>query len=209
MSSASSAEATVKTGATAGRDAADVPALPDAGTIVIGLGNPLLGDDGIGWRVVEAIRGRGVAVAPIAAATPDGAVGSAVQFDCLAVGGLALMERLVGFRRAILVDALLTGRDAPGTVRRIRLADLPDREASHLDSAHDASLSVALAAGRALGADLPDEIEIVSIEAARVHDFVEELTPAVAAALPEAIATVLAILGDGATAPAAGRPGTA
>ncbi len=150
-------------------------------TIVIGLGNPILGDDGVGWRVVEALGER---------LGPD----APVELDRLAVGGLGLMERLIGFRRAVLVDAIVTGLDPPGTVRRLALEELPGRGAGHVDGAHDASLSDALAAGRALGADLPDDIAVVSIEADRVDEFGEVLTPPVAAAIPAAVEAALAAL---------------
>ncbi len=73
-------------------------------TIVVGLGNPLLGDDGVGWQVVNALAGRLAPLAPT------------VELDRLAVGGLGLMERLVGFERAILVDALVGGETRLGGV---------------------------------------------------------------------------------------------
>jgi hydrogenase maturation protease len=200
-------------------DGNGVTPAPTGVTLVVGLGNPLLADDGIGWRVAEAVRARlaedaaqtPLAGAPVRArpagnpvlARPAGNPVLAadpqfadVEVDNLAVGGLTLMERLVGYRRAILVDAMVTGAYPPGTVRRFSIADIPGREATHLDSAHDASLAVALAAGRSLGADLPADIAIVAIEAVRVDEFVEELTPAVAAAIPAAVEAVLAAIGE-------------
>ncbi len=165
---------------------------PAGVTLVVGLGNPLLADDGVGWRVAQALLARLVAD-PVLAADPPYAD---VEVDHLAVGGLALMERLVGYRRAVLVDAMVTGRHPPGTVRRFSIADIPDREATHLDSAHDASLATALAAGRSLGADLPTEIAIVAVEAVRVSEFGEELTPEVEAAIPVALDAVLAAIGE-------------
>jgi hydrogenase maturation protease len=72
---------------------------------------------------------------------------------------------------------------------------IPGREASHLDSAHDVSLVTALEAGRALGALLPDDVAIVTIEAVRVGEFSEAMTPEVAAAVPVACARVLELLG--------------
>ena len=166
---------------------------PPAGvTLVVGLGNPLLGDDGVGWRVAQALAAR-LAVDPVLAGDPA-YVG--VEVDHLAVGGLALMERLVGYRRAVLVDAMATGDHPAGTVRRLSIADIRGGEATHLDSAHDASLASALAAGRSLGADLPTEIAIVAVEAVRVDQFGEELTPEVAAAIPAAVDAVLAAIGE-------------
>jgi hydrogenase maturation protease len=159
-------------------------------TLVVGLGNPLLADDGIGWRVAMEVGGR---LASDAALAADPAFAD-VEVDHLAVGGLALMERLVGYRRAVLVDAMVTGEHPPGTVRRFAVAEIPGREATHLDSAHDASLATALAAGRSLGADLPADITVVAVEAVRVTEFGEELTPEVEAAIPAAVEAVLAAI---------------
>jgi Ni,Fe-hydrogenase maturation factor len=45
-----------------------------------------------------------------------------------------------------------------------------------------------------MGANLPDDIMVVGIESPYVYDFSEELSPAVAAALPAAVKTVLDLL---------------
>ena len=149
-------------------------------TIVIGLGNPILGDDRAGWLVADAVEAAGQR--------------RGVVVERLAVGGLTLMEHLIGFERAILVDAVVTGSDPPGTVRRLALDALPGGEAGHVDSSHDATLRMALEAGRALGASVPDALEIVTIEAATVLEISEELTPEVALAVPVAADVVLRLL---------------
>ena len=159
-----------------------------ASTIVVGIGNPILGDDGIGWRVVEEVERRWAAE-PRAGAEPP-----PVVFLCVALGGLSLMERLVGAGRAILVDAVRTGDRPVGTVFAIPLAELVPGVSGHLDNAHDASLPVALAAGRSLGAQLPAEITVVGIEAHRVEEFSEELSAPIVAARSAAVEAVLAIL---------------
>ena len=74
------------------------------GPIVVGVGNPLLGDDGAGWLVADAVE----------AALGDGVTRDRIAVERLAVGGLTLMEHLIGHRRAVLVDALVTGVDPPG-----------------------------------------------------------------------------------------------
>ena len=161
--------------------------------LIIGLGNPLLADDGVGWRVVEALADRlGL---EIGARDP----GACIELDRMALGGLTLMERLVGYRRAILVDAVAGGGEPAGTVSVRPVADLERGAAAHLDSSHDAPLSAALDAGRGLGAQLPSEIIVVGIEAARVDTFDERLSPAVAAAVPDAVTRVLALWGGGAS----------
>ena len=159
-----------------------------ASTIVVGIGNPILGDDGIGWRVVEEVERRWAAEPRAGAELPP------VVFLCVALGGLSLMERLVGAGRAILVDAVRTGDRPVGTVFDIPLAELVPGVSGHMDNAHDASLSVALAAGRSLGAQLPAEITVVGIEAHRVEEFSEELSAPIVAARSAAVEAVLAIL---------------
>jgi hydrogenase maturation protease len=148
---------------------------PDAqrpSTLVIGLGNPILGDDGVGWRIAGEVERR------IRGKTER------VEVDCVALGGLSLMERMIGYDRVILIDAITTGAEPPGSVRCFSLDALPDTAATHSGSAHDTSLQNALQVGRAMGAPLPDDILVVGVEARSVCDFSEELTPAVAAAVP-------------------------
>jgi hydrogenase maturation protease len=156
-------------------------------TLVVGLGNPILGDDGVGWRVAEEVERR-------LSADPglSSSVGP-VEVDLLAVGGLSLMERLVGFERAVLVDAVLDGRP-PGTIAVGTLAETDGRLTGHLDSAHDAPLNAALEVGAALGARLPEMLSLVTISARRVSEFDEHMTREVAAAVAPAADEVVALL---------------
>jgi hydrogenase maturation protease len=153
-------------------------------TLLIGLGNPILGDDGIGWRVVQAVE----AALPAAAA---------VEVDYLSLGGLSLMERLIGYERAIIVDSIQTRAGQLGQVHVFNLATLPDLAAGHTTAAHDTSLQTALALGRRMGESLPEEVLVVAVEAERVYDFSDELSEAVAAAIPAARAAVLGLLPAG------------
>lgn len=154
--------------------------------LIIGLGNPILGDDGVGWRVAEEV-GKFLATAPKSASLPG------VEIDCLSVGGLTLMERLIGYRRAIVIDALALGTEA-GRVFSFALEELPDRSAGHLNSAHDTSLLNALRVGRLMGAELPECVHVVGIEASSLYEFSETLTPKAAAAVPLAVQTVIELL---------------
>jgi len=159
-------------------------------TLVVGLGNPILADDGVGWRVVDALEAR-------LAADADRTTAGRIELDRAAVGGLALMERLVGYERAILADAILDGTPV-GTVSARPLGRVVTGQAGHLDSAHDASLVEALTAGRALGAPLPTAIDVVGVAVAEVDVFGDRLSPAVAAAVDPAVEAILALLDGGA-----------
>ncbi len=154
-------------------------------TLVIGLGNPILGDDGVGWRVAETVS---------ASLPANNGCGRHVEVDCYALGGLSLMERLIGYERAIIADAIQTSDGKPGNIYCLSLDDLPDLSAGHTTAAHDTSLQTAIRLGRAMGAMLPDEISLVAVEARRVYDFSEELSPAVAAAVPRAAQIIMRLL---------------
>lgn len=155
--------------------------------IVMGLGNPLLGDDGVGWRVADEVERR-LAAGPSAGPEPS------VEIQRLGVGGLRLMECLTGYEMAILIDAAEFPDRPIGEVRTCPFEDLADHAAGHLDSAHDASLRTALALGRKLGANLPGSILAVTVQARQTSDFSEELSPEVAAAIPAAADAVLALV---------------
>jgi hydrogenase maturation protease len=152
-------------------------------TLVIGLGNPILGDDGVGWRVIEQV----------ARATVDR---SDVEVDCVALGGLSLMERLTGCERVILVDSIFTGEKPIGTISLFLLNELPDLSSGHTTAVHDTSLRNALKVGRSMDIPLPldEDVLIVSIEAENVYDFSETLSPPVEAAVPHAVEAVLQLI---------------
>jgi hydrogenase maturation protease len=168
-------------------------------TLVIGLGNPILGDDGVGWKIAETVKQRlGTESSARLPVRPVGTKSihylSSIEVDCLSLGGLSLMERLVGYERAILIDSMETGQSPVGSVRTFPLASLPDPTAGHSSSIHDTSLITALKTAESLGADIPKRVDVVAVEAQNVYDFSEELSPPVAAAVPEAVQAVFDLL---------------
>ncbi len=153
-------------------------------TLVVGLGNPILSDDGIGWQVEEALRRQGAGSAPEAA----------IDILHACVGGLALAELMTGYDRVIVVDAIVTGQALPGTVSHFTLADLPGTLNS--SSSHDTSLRLALQMLRACGAHVPPEsaVAFVAVEAQDVWTFGEACTPAVKQSIGAAAAVVAHLL---------------
>ena len=156
-------------------------------TIVIGLGNPILTDDGVGVKVAYELE------KAIGSKIPDN-----LTITEASVGGLRLMELLIGYDRVILIDAIMTrpnGRS--GAIHRLTLDDLRDiSPTQHSASAHDTTLVTALDAGRSMGFHLPKEFSIYAVEVENILDFCEEPTPAVAAAIPKVTAAVLEELGE-------------
>lgn len=148
--------------------------------LVIGLGNPILGDDGVGWKVAEELKEQLPPELP-------------VDVDCLSLGGISLMEHLIDYDRAILIDAFAL--DEPtGSILVLKLSDLPNYSAFHTTSSHDTSLQNAIELGRSVGAHLPHDIRVVGIATKHVYDFSNALSPPVAQAVPQATRIVLDLL---------------
>jgi hydrogenase maturation protease len=150
-------------------------------TLVVGLGNPILGDDGIGWQIAHELQ-------------QIKKIPSDVTIECLAIGGIGLMETLIDYDRAILIDAIITRQVPVGSVNQYKLENLPNITSGHMSSAHDTSLIDALRMGQSLGAHLPDDISVVTVESQKVYEFTENMTPAVAAAVPQALKIIQDLL---------------
>jgi hydrogenase maturation protease len=155
-------------------------------TILIGLGNPILGDDAVGWKVVEQVDKQ------LQSAQHE----NQEEFDIVyvSIGGLGLMEYLIDYDRAIIVDAMVSGKEVPGTISTHMLEDGFDLTTRHTTSVHDASLHDAVNLARKMDAHLPENIIIVGIETDANYDFSEALTTKVAAAIPLAVESVIDLL---------------
>jgi hydrogenase maturation protease len=144
-------------------------------TVIIGVGNPVLTDDGVGIHVAEWLR----------AALPTGLD---VTVRVAYAGGMRLMDAMVGFDRAILVDALSTGENPPGTVVHLSADDL--QHSRNSASVHDLDLCTALDFATRVGVKVPKEIEAWGVEISDATTFSEYPSPAVRAAVPHVVAEI-------------------
>ncbi|HID62659.1 MAG TPA: hydrogenase maturation protease [Anaerolineae bacterium] len=144
-------------------------------TLVLGLGNPILTDDGVGIKVVRALRPR--------VDDPQ------VTLHESSRGGLNLLDILAGYDRAIIVDAIQTRGGTAGDVYHLRASDF--EPCLHVSCAHSVDFATALELGRKIGLRLPRDITIVAVEVQDVITFGEECTPLVQVAINTAVDTVL------------------
>ena len=138
-------------------------------TAVIGLGNPLLTDDGVGLALLEALRDDGW-----------------LDVDLVDGGtwGLSLLPVLADCERVLVLDAVKAGNE-PGTVVRGRGADVP-RLYRYPLSPHQIDLTEVLAAAEMTGG-VPAEMEVIGVEPGSTDGPCLQLTDPVAAALPTAL----------------------
>lgn len=147
-----------------------------SGIRVIGIGNPLMGDDGAGLAVLEELRTAGL---PAGVELVDGGT-----------GGLTLLTLLEGAKMAIILDAIDGGRP-PGTILQPAAADLTADASPSAWMAHAPGLAEVLTLGRELGS-LP-AVHILGIQPAAVEPGVG-LSREVAAAVPAAVGRVRQLL---------------
>jgi hydrogenase maturation protease len=156
----------------------DAGADRSAPVVVIGVGNPLRGDDGAGPAVAARLRGR----------VPPG-----VELRVLAGDSAELIEAWAGRRLALIADAVRSGA-APGTVHRIEAADgeLPGLQPG--SSTHGLGLAEALALARVLGR-MPGAVVVFGIEG-ECFEQGREPGPAVLRGVEQAARRILAEIGE-------------
>ena len=144
-------------------------------TLVLGIGNLILRDDGIGPRLIQELR--------------DIIIDSDIVLQETSLAGIHLMEMLVGFDRAIIVDSIMSGGE-PGKVYLLTLQDFSAQHES-VCLHHNMDLFQAIELGKALAQPMPAEVSVVAIEAKDVTNFGEGLTQEVERAIPIALEQVL------------------
>lgn len=149
-----------------------------APVLVLGVGNALLRDDGVGLRLLADL-------------SRDGhAWHGEVEFLDGGTQGLALLDRIAGRRALLILDAVKLGA-APGTIHVLRR--WRDRVARSSTS-HESNVSELLAVSSLLG-ECPENVAIVGIEPHRIATGLE-LSDMVAQALPQAVEAARGLLGE-------------
>jgi len=150
------------------------------GTLILALGNPLRGDDGIGVAVLEALAGE--KRLPHDLILQDGGA-----------MGLEMLLTMQSYRRVIIVDAGNIDR-APGEWARLRPDDLIPKtpDVKRRATTHDDGLAEALMLGATLGI-LPPEIIIYAVQPLEMgwlpglSQPMQKAIPAVCAAILETV----------------------
>lgn len=147
--------------------------------VVLGVGNILLKDEGVGVRVVEELQRR--------YEVPDN-----VRLVDGGTQGLWLMSTIQEADRLIVIDAVL-GRQEPGTIYRLERDDLP-KGLRAKQSAHDSDLVESLNLCTLLDTG-PKSVVVVGIEPEDIQPYGLELTETVASKVEELVARVVEELG--------------
>ena len=149
-----------------------------ASTVVLGLGNPLMADEGIGVCLIERL-------AEWSADYPD------VDFVDAGTGGLSVLHYIEGRRKAILLDCAYMGLE-PGSIRRFVPDEVRSTKVLAHQSLHEADLLRIIDIARQLG-QAPSEIVFFGIEPERV-EFRQGLSGVLTSAIDRYLAVIRAEL---------------
>jgi hydrogenase maturation protease len=140
--------------------------------LVLGIGNTLLGDDGVGIYVARKIK-------------EELNQGDSIDVKEAQIGGLALLDLIAGYRKVIIVDAIITKRERPGTLHKLSLEDLGNVVEPYM--LHAIDLKSAIELGRMLGHPITEDIALYAIEIQDNTIFTEGLSREIEAVVPSVI----------------------
>jgi len=144
-------------------------------TLILGLGNPYLCDDSAGLKVIKLLEKR--------LSNPD------VSLNETSLAGINLLDYLVGYDKAIIVDAITTPDGEPGSIYCLSPEEFDTT--CHTTSSHDIGVIAAIELGKRLELSMPKVIEIIGIEAGDVSTLTEICTPEIEAAIPVAAEMII------------------
>ena len=142
--------------------------------LVLGVGNPILSDDGVGIHVARELKKRSM---------------PGVDVEELAASGLELLDVVRGYDKVVIIDAIQTTKGTPGELHILEEKDF--EKSIHGSSPHGINIATAFALGRKLvPAEMPKEVVFFAVEAEDLINVSERLTPKVAKALPRIVELV-------------------
>ena len=146
-------------------------------TLVLGIGNPILGDDGVGFHIAQEL----------AREVKD----ENIDVKDTSAGGLNLLELIVGYDKVIIIDAIMTKDGEAGEIYQLRPADVGETAQSTI-SAHHLDLLAMIKLGKELfPGKMPEEVKVLAVGVQEVAWVTEELTGKVKEAVPMAVNLVL------------------
>jgi hydrogenase maturation protease len=135
-------------------------------TLILGIGNLILRDDGVGIRLARNLKENNPGLEVIETSEV----------------GISLLDLVVGYDRLILIDSIRTGKDKPGQLYELTLEDL--KPSMDLSTSHGIDIATAFELGQRLGFKMPGYVRIYAVEIKDNTTFGEECTPEVEKRIP-------------------------
>jgi len=146
-------------------------------TLVLGIGNPILGDDGVGFHIAQEL----------AKEIKD----KNIDVKDTSIDGLNLLELIIGYDNVIIIDALMTEDGEAGEVYRLGPEDIGEPAQSIISAHHLNLLTTIKLGGRLFPKKMPGEVVVFAVGIQEVTEFSEEMTGKVKEAIPKAVNLIL------------------
>jgi hydrogenase maturation protease len=147
------------------------------------MGNEILADDAFGILVAREVQRR---------------FGARVDVVCSSASGFHLLDDVLGTRRLLVVDTVVTGKSKPGTLRVFAEKDI---RLVPGETPHGIGLFEVLRVARKLGLPAPEDVSIIGVEAWDCTTVGGDIHPDVQAAVPRAVELVGRFLANGRDGP--------
>jgi hydrogenase maturation protease len=142
--------------------------------LILCLGNEVLSDDSFGFHIAQRLNSGAV-------------LDDFTDVEYSSIAGFSLLDLLTERSHVLIVDAIQTGAD-PGTMHFFPAGHLTPSQ--QLINSHQISLPTALGLSKQFGIPMPDTIDVLAVEAQDIETLSESMTPAVAAAMDDAVMRV-------------------
>ncbi|MEW6068879.1 MAG: hydrogenase maturation protease [Nitrospirota bacterium] len=147
--------------------------------LVLGIGNLLRSDDGIGIHIIDSLRKENL--------------DNKIDIN-EGLSGLDVLDAINGYDRVIIVDAIKSNVE-PGTIYKLSLEDLSHKQTLHSYSTHDVDFLTVLKLGSKLfPGKMPNDIIIIAVEAEDITTISEKCTPKVEKAIKEVVELIKGLL---------------
>jgi len=151
-------------------------ALPES-TMLLGLGNPILGDDGIGCRLAELVGGM---LGPM----------EGLEVLSASVSPVRLVDIISGYHRLLVLDSVTTRKTEPGTLMEVDFTE----EGVLPPSSHHFSVHQIPEIASALALPCPHDIRYFGIEIEPPREYSDRLSPRISRRLPSLAEEIIGIL---------------
>jgi len=137
----------------------------EMGTLILGIGNPILTDDGVGIEIAHRLK----------EVRPD------LNIEETNEAAIILLDYVIGY------DKLIQGR--PGELYKLGLDDF--KKATDFPSSHGIDIATAFEVGKSLGCKMPESVSIYAVEVRDNSNFSERCTEEVEVKIPSIVKRII------------------
>ena len=142
-------------------------------TLILGMGNPILTDDGVGVKIAQKLK----------EARPS------LEVEETSEAAIALLDLIMGYDNLVIIDSIKTEQGKPGELYKLKLEDF--KPALDSCSSHGIDIATAFEVGQHLGCKMPQSVSIYAVEIRDNATFAEQCTEEVEAKIPSIVKQII------------------